>query len=101
MKTNYTENTGIRGYTLSQRLFVGNFGQSYLRDYSRTLWGWNREVRNLPTRAPRGFSLGSQVFPPLLKTSISKFQFDRMHDLPENHFRVTRASLVNSTYYLL
>ena len=29
------------------------------------------------------------------KINISKFQFDQMQDLPENHFRVRRASWVN------
>ena len=33
------------------------------------------------------------------KISISNFQFDRMEDLPENHFRVSGASLVNITNY--
>ena len=37
--------------------------------------------------APRGFS---PVF-------ISKFQFDQMQDLPENHFRVNGASWANIT----
>ena len=39
------------------------------------------------------------------KINISKFQFDRMQDLRENHFRVSGASWVNITnyyyYYLL
>ena len=45
--------------------------------------------------ALRGFSLGSWVFPSPQKSKISKFQFDRMQDLPENHFRVSGASWVN------
>ena len=36
--------------------------------------------------APGGFSKGS---------SVSKFQFNRMQDLPENHFHVSGASGVN------
>ena len=35
------------------------------------------------------------------KKNISKFQFDRMQDLPENHFRVSGASSVNITNYIL
>ena len=30
----------------------------------------------------------------LHQINISKFQFDRMQDLPENHFRVSGASWV-------
>ena len=43
-------------------------------------------------------SLLQEVFPWVLrfplssKTSTSKFQFDQMQDLPENHFRVSGAS---------
>ena len=50
---------------------------------------------------PRGFSLGSPVFPSS-KINISKFQFDRMQDLPENHYRVRGASWgnINNYYYL-
>ena len=36
-----------------------------------------------------GFTLSSRI-------NISKFQFDRMQDLPVNHFRVSGASWVNS-----
>ena len=36
--------------------------------------------------APRGFSPGFSGFPLSSKINISKFQFDRMQDLPENHF---------------
>ena len=43
---------------------------------------------------PGGFSPGSPVFP-FSKINISKFQFDRMQDLPENHFRVSGAFEVN------
>ena len=46
--------------------------------------------------APRGFSLGSPVFPSPQKINISKFQFDRMQDLSENHFRVSGASWVKN-----
>ena len=45
--------------------------------------------------ALRGFSPGSPVF--LL--NICKFQFDRMQDLPENHFLVGGASWVNINNY--
>ena len=34
-------------------------------------------------------------FPPSSTLSPSLFQFDRMQDLPENHFRVSGASWVN------
>ena len=34
-------------------------------------------------------------FPLSSKINISKFQFDGMHDLPGNHFRVSGASWVN------
>ena len=34
-------------------------------------------------------------FPPSSKLTPSLFQFDRMQDLPENHFRVSGASWVN------
>jgi len=33
--------------------------------------------------------------PPSSKLTPSLFQFDRMHDLPENHFGVSGASWVN------
>ena len=33
-------------------------------------------------------------FPLSSKINIAKFQFDRMQDLPENHFRVSEASWV-------
>ena len=39
-------------------------------------------------------------FPPSSKlTPSSLFQFDRMQDLPENHFRVSGASWVNIIYH--
>ena len=38
-------------------------------------------------------------FPLPSKIKISKFQFDRMQDLPENHFRVSGASWVNINNY--
>jgi len=38
-------------------------------------------------------------FPLSSKINISKFQFDRMQDIPENHFRVSRASWVNIINY--
>ena len=38
-------------------------------------------------------------FPLSSKLNISKIQFDRMQDLPENHFRVSGASWVNINYY--
>ena len=41
------------------------------------------------------FFSGFSVFSLFSKTNISKFQFDRMQDLPEKHFRVSRASWVN------
>ena len=34
-------------------------------------------------------------FPLFSKTNISEFQFNRMQDLPANHFHVSRASWVN------
>ena len=34
-------------------------------------------------------------FPPSLKLTPSSFQFERMHDLPKNHFRGSGASWVN------
>ena len=37
----------------------------------------------------------NKIVQKLLKINISKFQFDRMQDLPENHFRVSGASWVN------
>ena len=42
--------------------------------------------------APRGFPLSSKI-------NFSKFQFDRMRDLPENHFRVSGDSRVNINNY--
>ena len=41
------------------------------------------------------FFSGFSSFPFSSKINISKFQFDRMQDLPENHFRVRGASWVN------
>ena len=38
-------------------------------------------------------------FPPSSKLTPSLFQFDRMQDLPENHFRVSGASWVNIIHY--
>jgi len=39
-------------------------------------------------------------FPPSSKLTLSLFQFDRIQDLPENHYRVSGASWVNiSNYY--
>jgi len=38
-------------------------------------------------------------FPPSSKLTPSLFQFDRMQDLPENHFRVSGASWVNIINY--
>ena len=38
-------------------------------------------------------------FPPSSKLTPSLFQFDRMQDLPENHFRVSEASWVNIINY--
>ena len=40
-------------------------------------------------------------FPPSSKLTPSSFQFDRMQDLPENHFRVSGASWVNIINYLI
>jgi len=40
-------------------------------------------------------------FPPSSKLTPSLFQFERMQDLPENHFRVSGASWVNIITYLL
>ena len=45
------------------------------------------------------FFSGFSGFPLSSKINISKLQFDRMQDLPENHFRVSRASWVNINYY--
>ena len=45
---------------------------------------------------------GFSGFPLSSKINISKFQFDRMQNLPENHFRVSGASWVNihnNNYY--
>ena len=39
-------------------------------------------------------------FPPSSKLTPSLFQFDRMQDLPENHFRMSGASQVNIINYL-
>ena len=44
--------------------------------------------------APRGFSPGFLLSS---KVNICKFQFERMQDLPENHFRLSGASWVNIT----
>ena len=41
------------------------------------------------------FFSGFSGFPLFSKINISKFQFDRMQVLPENHFRVSGASWVN------
>ena len=41
------------------------------------------------------FFSGFSGFPLSSKINISKFQFDRMQDLPENHFWVSGASWVN------
>ena len=49
--------------------------------------------------APTSFSQGSPVSPFSSKTNISKFQFDRIQDIPENHFRVSGASWANITNY--
>ena len=38
-------------------------------------------------------------FPPSSKLTPSLFQFDRMQDLPGNHFRVSGASWVNIIHY--
>ena len=45
------------------------------------------------------FFSGFSDFPLSPKINISKFQFDRMQDLPENHFRVSGASWVNINNY--
>ena len=45
------------------------------------------------------FFSGFSSFPLSSKINISKFQFDRMQDLPENHFRVSGASWVNIINY--
>ena len=47
------------------------------------------------------FFSGFSGFPLSSKINISKFQFDRMQDLPENHFRVSGACWVNITNYLI
>ena len=49
--------------------------------------------------APRGFPLGSPVFSSLQKPALPKFQFNRMQDFPENHFRVSGASEVDIINY--
>ena len=41
------------------------------------------------------FFAGFSGFPLYSKIIISKFPFDRMQDVPENHFRVSGASWVN------
>jgi len=46
------------------------------------------------------FFSGLSGFPLSSKINISKFQFDQMQDLPENHFRVSGASWVNKYYSL-
>jgi len=38
-------------------------------------------------------------FPLSSKINISKFQFNQMRDLPENHFQVSGASWVNINHY--
>ena len=43
------------------------------------------------------FISGFSGFPLTSKINISKFQFNRMQDLPENHFWVSGASWVNIT----
>ena len=43
------------------------------------------------------FFPGFSGFPLSSKINISKFQFDQMQDLPENHFQVSGASRVNIT----
>ena len=45
------------------------------------------------------FFLGFSGFPFFPQTSISKFQFYRMQDLLENHFRVSGASYVSTINY--
>ena len=45
------------------------------------------------------FFSGFSGFPLSSKINISKLQFDRMQDLPENHFWVSGASWVNINYY--
>ena len=40
-------------------------------------------------------------FPLSSKINISKFQFDRMQDLPGKHFRVSGASWVNIANYIV
>ena len=48
------------------------------------------------------FFFGFSSFPVSSKINISKFQFDRMRDIPENHFQVSEASWVNiNNYYFL
>ena len=47
------------------------------------------------------FFSGFSGFPLSSKITISKFQFDRMQDLPKNHFRVNGACWVNINYYYL
>ena len=41
------------------------------------------------------FFSGYSSFPLSSKTNSFKFQFDRMQDIPENHFRVSGASWIN------
>ena len=47
------------------------------------------------------FFFGFSGFPLSSKINTSKFQLDRMRDLPENHFRVSGASWVNMNNYKL
>ena len=44
---------------------------------------------------PICFSPVPSVLPSPQKPALSKFQFDEMQDLPENHSRVSEASWVN------
>ena len=47
----------------------------------------------------KGFFSEFSGFPLSSRINISKFQFNQMQDLPENHFRVSGASWVNINDY--
>ena len=51
--------------------------------------------------APRGFSLGTPVFPSPQKPTFPNTNSIRMQDLPENHFAVSGASWVNIIIYFI
>ena len=67
--------------------------------YKITLYvDWVSVDLNLTSRISSGHS---GFLPPQKKLTPSLFQFKRMQDLPENHFRVSGASWVKYYYYIL